>query len=115
MVTISNIGFSEKEQKWYGWSHRAFFGFGIGSKVKKGDIAYNSPNIEDWIDGQKNFWKGLDVCEPDYEKKVLIKTSIKGGFVTKTPFPKKLGKGEWVAKTLEDARQMAIDFAKNIS
>lgn len=26
--------------KWYGWSHRAVFGFGIGDKVKKGDIAY---------------------------------------------------------------------------
>lgn len=24
------IGFSEKEQKWYGWSHRAIYGFGIG-------------------------------------------------------------------------------------
>jgi len=26
------VGFSEKEQKWYGWSHRAIFGFGIGDK-----------------------------------------------------------------------------------
>ena len=26
----SAIGFSEKEQKWYGWSHRAIYGFGIG-------------------------------------------------------------------------------------
>ena len=24
------IGFSEKEQKWYGWSHRAFYGFKVG-------------------------------------------------------------------------------------
>jgi hypothetical protein len=27
--------------KWYGWSHRAVYGFGIGDKIKKGDIAYN--------------------------------------------------------------------------
>lgn len=27
--------------KWYGWSHRAVYGFGIGDKVKKGDVAYN--------------------------------------------------------------------------
>lgn len=31
------LGFSEKEQKWYGWSHRAIYGFGIGSEVKDGD------------------------------------------------------------------------------
>lgn len=29
------VGFSEKEQKWYGWSHRAFCGFGIGDKAKE--------------------------------------------------------------------------------
>lgn len=27
--------------KWYGWSHRAMYGFGIGDKIKKGDCAYN--------------------------------------------------------------------------
>ena len=62
---VPSIGFSEKEQKWYGWSHRAIYGFGVGSKVKKGDCAYN-------------------------------------------------GK-EWTAKTLDDAKQMAIDFANNVA
>lgn len=28
-----SIGFSEKEQKWYGWSHRAIHGFGIGDEA----------------------------------------------------------------------------------
>lgn len=28
-----SIGFSEKEKKWYGWSHRAIFGFGIGDMI----------------------------------------------------------------------------------
>jgi len=27
------LGFSEKEQKWYGWSHRAIEGFGIGDMI----------------------------------------------------------------------------------
>jgi len=63
---ICSIGFCEREQKWYGWSHRAICGFGIGSTCKKGDIHYR---------------------------------------------PKK---GEWTAKTLSDAKQMAIDFAKAI-
>ena len=35
------LGYSEEEKKWYGWSHRAIYGFTVGSKVKKGDVAYN--------------------------------------------------------------------------
>jgi hypothetical protein len=34
------LGFSEKEQKWYGYSHRGVYGFGIGDKVKKGHLGY---------------------------------------------------------------------------
>jgi len=30
---VASIGFSEEEQKWYGWSHRAIFGFGINDEV----------------------------------------------------------------------------------
>ncbi len=36
----ASIGFSDSEQKWYGWSHRAIYGFGIGEKIKKGNCAY---------------------------------------------------------------------------
>lgn len=64
---VCNIGFNPDENKWYGWSHRAIYGFGIGSKVKKGDCGYNS------------------------------------------------NKGAWTAKTLGDAKQMAINFAKDVS
>lgn len=32
------IGFSPAQQKWYGWSHRAVAGFGVGSKVRRGDV-----------------------------------------------------------------------------
>lgn len=35
--TVS-IGFSEKEQKWYGWTHRGYGAFGIGYEVKQGSI-----------------------------------------------------------------------------
>lgn len=48
------LGFSEKEQKWYGWSHRAIFGFGIGDEVKEGDccaselpIGFKAKTLED--------------------------------------------------------------------
>jgi len=29
----AGLGFSEKLQKWFGWSHRAICGFGIGDKL----------------------------------------------------------------------------------
>ena len=31
--SVCSIGFCEKEKKWYGWSHRAIVGFGIGDKI----------------------------------------------------------------------------------
>ncbi len=33
-----SIGYSEKEKKWYGWSHRAIGGFEVGDVVKPGHI-----------------------------------------------------------------------------
>lgn len=36
---VCSIGYCKKNRKWYGWSHRAIFGFGIGSTVKEGDCA----------------------------------------------------------------------------
>jgi hypothetical protein len=33
-----SIGFNEKEQQWYGWTHRGFGRFGIGYEVVKGSI-----------------------------------------------------------------------------
>lgn len=34
---VACIGFSAQEKKWYGWSHRAIQGFGIGYIAKEGD------------------------------------------------------------------------------
>jgi hypothetical protein len=129
---ICSIGFCEKEQKWYGWSHRAIFGFGIGDKVSKGDCAFVPRNINEAITAAVNFWSGEN------------KESVSGNVVTtkedgehilvswtyddKVPNEKLrlteqsivcpipiFGKGEWVAATLEDARQMACDFAQGVS
>ncbi len=33
---VCSIGFCPSEQKWYGWSHRAIYGYGIGHIIKKG-------------------------------------------------------------------------------
>lgn len=34
--SVCSIGFCAKEQKWYGWSHRAIYGFKIGDVTRKG-------------------------------------------------------------------------------
>jgi len=68
---VCSIGFSLKDGKWYGWSHRAIFGFKIGSKCQKGNCHYR----------------------PRYQG----------------------GRGQWTAKTVADARQMARDFAEGVS
>ena len=46
---VCSIGFCEKEQKWYGWSHRAICGFGVGSKVEKGDCCASSGYTEEYL------------------------------------------------------------------
>lgn len=33
-----SIGFNEKDQEWYGWTHRGYVRFGIGYEVVKGSI-----------------------------------------------------------------------------
>ena len=35
--TVCSIGFNRTEKKWYGWSHRAVVGFGIGDKLFEED------------------------------------------------------------------------------
>ena len=80
---VCSIGFSERFQKWFGWSHRAIFGFGIGSIVKEGDCCASSGWTEDYLKEHPEADKSLPV-----------------GFT---------------AKTLEDAKRMAVAFAESVS
>lgn len=138
--TTANIGYNPIQKKWYGWSHRAIFGFGIGSDCKKGDSHYRASNKEDFAksvlefysepeysigDEKYEFGKGLNYEETEevdgvyiaytYNNKVPNKKIRGTEFTHFVQFPKEWGKGEWVAKTLEEAKQMAIDFAKSVS
>ncbi len=61
------FGFCKREQKWYGWSQRGIYGFGIGHVVKK----------EDGI--SKSGWPDDHLLEHPKQDK-----SVKIGFVTKT-------------------------------
>jgi hypothetical protein len=145
---VCSIGFCEKEQKWYGWSHRAIYGFGIGSKCEKGDCHYVADTPEGLIEDRANFFADIseecaqekrDECQilPDRSGIRILHTPINlpmassleevidslddpSTLPTETIFKdawsiQKCGRGEWTAETLEDAKQMAIDFAEGVA
>ena len=139
------IGFSSINQMWYGFG-RAIAGFTIGSKVEKGDLAFQASNKEDFIEDFLHFWGfdkdgkeihteyssenvnkilhtiDTDVKDPNGEEEELgvliryetaFKDNNQGYYSTQfRPYPKEWGRGEWEAKTLEDAKQMAKAFAR---
>lgn len=137
-------GFSPSEQKWYGWSHRAIYGFGIGSKVSRGDYGYFPTCKEDFVQGMLKFWDVDDGIWRKCESRevtctttlvslddnftqdgevgfmLITETKFKGAdrdYTNNnfTPYPEQYGRGEWVAETLEDAKQMATDFSSGVS
>lgn len=126
------VGFSPKENKWFGWSHRAIYGFEVGSTCKIGDCHYVGSNLKDQEKDAIRFWndenhinvhsKGIveqdnerffDICWT-YDNKTpnkKLRSTISGTLHHITP----LGRGEWAAKTMEDAKQMAQDFNSGVS
>jgi len=145
-----SIGFCDKESKWYGWSHRAIYGFGIGSTVKKGNCGYSPANKKEFIemtkqDSEFKKLKNLKIIRTS-TKQYKLYAALKGkegiivswdpiecekgkcysspwAFNSETikdelmfiPYPDKWGKGTWTAKTLDDAKIMAEDFAESVS
>jgi len=46
---VCSIGKSLKDGKWYGWSHRAIFGFQVGDVVKEGDCCATPGVTEEYL------------------------------------------------------------------
>ena len=46
---VCSIGKSILDGKWYGWSHRAIYGFEIGDVVKEGDCTASSGFTEEYL------------------------------------------------------------------
>ncbi len=127
------VGFSPKDKKWYGWSHRAIFGFKVGSTCKKGDCSYRPVDEADSIDDGVKFWSDdnhLNVraripIEHEEGRGVVIEWEYTDDVPNKKlrnmtgsifwRFPDAYGKGEWTALTMEDAKQMAKDFNEGVS
>jgi len=110
---ICSIGFSERKQRWYGWSQRAIKGFGIGSTCKKGDCHYIPA---DWKEIRDEGYFGKP-CHFLEEGRCRARTTTDSK--VRECSPKncvfRTGRGEWTAKTLDDAKQMAMDFAEGVS
>lgn len=45
---VCSIGKSVEDGKWYGWSHRAIYGFQVGDVAKEGDLCTQSGYIEEY-------------------------------------------------------------------
>ena len=129
---VAQIGYSPSENKWFGWSHRAKYGFGIGSECKYGMVHYIPDTKERYIQSLKDFYSSeyhdIEALETQVSPErpgILIRFHYNDkvpnpelqNSVTSTfhEFPDKWGRGEWTAKTMADAKQMAIDFARGIS
>lgn len=148
---VCSIGFSPRDNKWYGWSHRALYGFGVGSTVLKGDCGYVGATPEELIDAHSLFYADIsdesaklhrEECQVLEDRtgirilhaplKIPLATSIDDlvdamegetaieleevDLYEDTPFTiQKCGRGEWVAETMEDAKQMATDFANGVA
>lgn len=126
------VGFSKKDNKWYGWSHRAIYGFTIGSTCKKGDVHYRGSNLDELEEDAVRFWtdeyhtnvRCEGVVEKNGDRYFVIKweytddvpnINLRGKTETQHSYIGEFGKGEWVAETMEDAKQMAMDFCKGVS
>ena len=53
------VGFSPKDNKWYGWSHRAIYGFSIGSTCKEGDCHFTPKTPEELIESHASFFADI--------------------------------------------------------
>jgi hypothetical protein len=130
---VCSVGFSITEQKWYGWAQTGYACFGVGDRVEPGSYAYKPSTRGEFLEmvlrryekkyenikvrpEVEGFTIEYDVNEPEDPELVAQLTKIYGdrkipkrqsAFV---PYPEEFGRGVWTAETLDDARQMAIDF-----
>ena len=123
------LGFSPQNKQWYGWTHRGLYGFGIGSTCNVGDVHYKPSTLEELINNTRMEYsddlrdnvkvelveEGVLAISWTY-KDTITNPNLRGKRceIEHDYNSNSFGKGQWVAKTLEDAKQMAIDFRSNL-
>lgn len=68
------VGFSQKMRKWYGWSHRAMYGFAPGSTCKPGDCHWKAANDAEELQDAIRFWS-------DPNRKKIIGKILRPGLI----------------------------------
>lgn len=86
---VCSVGFSSSKGKWYGWSHRACHSFTVGDRVDSADHLCATTG---YIDGY------LESLPPEEREQKDKRLPV--GFE---------------AKTLADARRMAVAYAESVS
>ena len=88
------VGFSPKENKWWGWSHRAAFGFTVGSECKKGDCAYVASTPEELIEDRYNFFLDIsEECAQKHKDECQILEDRTGIRILTTPVKMRVARG----------------------
>lgn len=120
---VCSIGFNEKEQTWYGFVPGKILGFKVRHKTKLGDVAFIPSNFEEYKKHLLSLYDMHPVVSAVMEEKddaLVIHYEVDLGEEGKErrekQYPKEMayGRGEWTAETLEDAREMAADFARGL-
>ena len=98
--------------------------FQIGSTCKKGDIHFVPSNRKELFEQEVLYWDKHGFEVESWQKcnetgGINFVLSIKNGQFKKpveylAKPPKSYGRGEWTAETLEDAKQMCIDYLTNL-
>lgn len=64
---VCSVGFCHRDNKWYGWSHRAISGFSVGDSVEPGHCAYVPDTMESAVESVRSFYN--DDMPKDVEAK----------------------------------------------
>ena len=121
----SMVGFSIKEDKWYGWA-RGMYGFTTGSRCMKGDVAYKTDSVDEIYDDLLTFTPAEDMEKVEGGVRVRHKTytfiANEDGSVDMDRsnwqyeyHTERVGRGEWMAGDRADAKIMAQDYADGCS
>lgn len=118
---IALIGYSEKENAWFGiTSASATFvsKFTVGDVIVKGMPGYIPSNESEYVESVLETLTPapvgkitVNVCSECGVRGVRIQAENHDRFF---PMPVVFGKGEWTAETIEDAKQMAIDYVNQM-
>ena len=103
--SVASIGKSEADGKWYGWSHRAIYGFKAGDEVKGDSIGkkveypkYTQSDVDD-----------AQTAAAKSDKSIAIPT------VGELDFDNGKYEADFTIKNDAQAREVAITFAENVS